>query len=237
MCTAKRGKNKMKMKIILLGILCFVFFSGFAESKPSTWYEFEFSKKIAKNLKVEFNPELRLLGDYKMDSYIIEGGLSYKLHKYLTISGLYRYEDNYDYKNKTGEYKGQFSANRLAFDAKTGFEKYRFSFQFRFRYTKEIDYNNTATELRYRAKLDYNIKGSKLLPYASIELFHDKSVTDADKALISGGLTSIDKIRYTSGLEYSLNKNNELSLFYRLQNNRIKNENTNILGLGFSHDF
>ncbi|MDP2339174.1 MAG: DUF2490 domain-containing protein [Bacteroidota bacterium] len=227
----------IKAKLFLLILPLFFAFSGFAQKEPSTWFELEFSKKINKKLKLEFNPELRLLGGFKMDSYILEGGLSYKLHRYLTVSGYYRYEDEYDYKKSTGAYKGQLSLNRIAFDAKSGFELKRFNFQFRLRYTNGLYATNNESEFRYRAKIDYDIKGLKLVPFASVELFHDRTVTEIDKALIAGGFKAIDKVRYTGGLAYNLNKNNEISLFYRLQDNRIKDEQKNILGLSYSHDF
>lgn len=227
----------MNKKFFLLLCPLFFAFSGFAQNKPSTWFELEFSKEIVKNLKLEFNPELRYFGGFKMDSYILESGLSYKLDKYLSFSGYYRYEDSYDYKKKTGAYKGQQSSNRLAFDVKPGFRINRFDFLFRIRYTKGLDLNNNASELRYRAKIDYDIKGRKFVPFASVELFHDNSLLQTDRDYISGGLKPIDKIRYTGGLSYNINKNNELDLFYRLQNNRIKDETVNILGIGFSKDF
>jgi hypothetical protein len=91
--------------------------------------------------------------------------------------------------------------------------------------------------MRYRAKVDYDIKGIKLLPFLSIEFFNDKSVTELEKTSISGGFKDIDKVRYTGGMAYDINKNNSVSLFYRLQNNRVKNEWNNILGLSYSHDF
>jgi hypothetical protein len=226
----------MKRKLLALFVPLFFVFSGYTQM-PATWVEIELSKKIVKNLKFEFNPELRLLDDFKMDSYILEGGLSYKLHKYLTIASYYRFEEQWDYKKKSGAYKGDYSYNRLAIDLKPGYDFYRFSLQGRIRYTKGLDATDNASELRYRAKLDYNIKGIKLLPFVSIELFNNKSVTEAEKTLISGGFKDINKIRYTAGLSYELNKNNEVSLFYRLQDNRVKNEWADILGLGFSHDF
>lgn len=107
----------MRKRIIYLVVFCLISLTGFAQSY---WTELEFSKKIVKNLKVEFNPELRLLNDFKMDAYILEGGLSYKLHKYLTVAGYYRFENSWDYKNSTGAYKGQVKSGRLAFDAKSG---------------------------------------------------------------------------------------------------------------------
>lgn len=226
----------MIRRLLTLLIPLFFVFSGFSQM-PATWVEIELSKKIVKDLKLEFNPELRLLDDFKMDSYILEGGLSYKLHQYLTVASYYRFEEEWDYKKKSGAYKGDYSYNRLAFDIKSGYEFYRFSLQGRIRYTKGLDATNNASEMRYRAKLDYNIKGIKLVPFASIELFNNKSVTDDEKMMISGGFKDFNKIRYTGGLSYELNKNNEVSLFYRLQDNRVKDEWTNILGLSFSHDF
>jgi len=226
----------MNKKLVVFLLPVFFALSGYAQM-PASWVEIELSKKIVKNLKFEFNPELRLLEDFKMDSYILEGGLSYKLHKYLTIASYYRFEEQWDYKKKSGAYKGDYSYNRLAFDIKSGYDFYRFSLQGRIRYTKGLDASGNESELRYRAKLDYNIKGIKLLPFVSIELFNNKSVTDDEKLLISGGFKDINKIRYTGGLSYELNKNNEVSLFYRLQDNRVKDEWNSIVGLSFSHDF
>ena len=221
----------MKNKKLLLVFLSLVLsFSAFAQTEPSTWIEMGFSKKVVRNLKVEFNPELRLFGDFKMDTYILEGGLSYKLHKYLTLAGYYRYENAWDYKNSTGAYKGQVASKRIAFDAKSGFELNRFDFQFRLRYTNGADFDQTtddkASYFRYRAKIDYDIKGSKFVPYVSFEAFHD---------LILG---NFDKVRYTGGLSYNLNNNNELSLFYRLQDySEVGKESLDIIGIGYGLKF
>ncbi len=220
--------KRTKILLIILSILTGL--SGYAQNSPSTWVELEFSKKIIKNLKVEFNPELRLLGDFKMDTYILEGGLSYKLHKYLTVAGYYRYENEWDYKNSTGAYKGQVSSNRIALDAKTGFELNRFDFQFRLRYTNGADFDQTtddkASYFRYRAKIDYDIKGSKFVPFVSVEAFHDLILGD------------VDKVRYTAGLNFPINDHHELGLFYRLQDySEVDKESMNILGIGYSLKF
>ena len=220
----------MRNKIALLTLAILFNFFGHAQSGPSTWVELEFSKKIIDNLKIEFNPELRMFGGFEMDTYILEGGLSYKLHKYLTVAGYYRYENEWDYKNSTGAYKGQVASNRIAFDAKSGFELNRFDFQFRLRYTKGADFDQTtddkASYFRYRAKIDYDIKGSKLAPYLSVEAFHDLILND------------VDKMRYTGGLSYPINKNNELSLFYRLQDySEAAKESMDIIGIGYSLKF
>lgn len=219
----------MKRTKLLLILPFLLGLSGYAQNGPSTWIELEFSKKIVRNLKIEFNPELRLLSDFKKDTYILEGGLSYKLHKYLTIAGYYRYENQYDYKKSTGEYKGQIASNRIAFDAKSGFSIYRFDFQFRVRYTNGADFDQTTDDrtsyFRYRTKIDYDIKNSKLVPYLSVEAFHDLILND------------IDKMRYTGGLSYPINKSNEVSLFYRLQDYSGVKSSIDIIGLGYSLKF
>lgn len=225
----------MRFKILLLVLSVLPAFNGFSQSNPSTWLELEFSKKIVKNLKVEFNPELRLFGGFEMDSYILEGGLSYKLHDYLTLAGYYRYENERKFREKREIYEWE-DSNRLAFDAKTGLELKRFNFQFRLRYTNGSDFDETTDNkdsfFRYRGKVDYNIKGTKIVPYLAVEAFHDLN------------LKYIDKMRYTSGLGYPINKNNEISLFYRLQDfyeldelADEKKESMHIIGVGYSLKF
>lgn len=227
----------MKIRSKLLIVISLLSFSGFSQTGPSTWAELELSKKIVKNLKLEFNPELRLLDKFKMDSYILEGGLSYKLHKYLSLASYYRFENSWDYKKSTGAYKGKQASERLAFDAKSGFDVNRFGFQFRIRYTKGIYSANEESEFRYRAKIDYDIKGSKFVPFTSIEFFHDNTIIKSDRNIISGSLKTFDKIRYTGGLSYGINKKNEITCFYRIQDNRFKDESVNIIGIGYSLDF
>ncbi|MDP3913065.1 MAG: DUF2490 domain-containing protein [Bacteroidota bacterium] len=223
-----------KTRIFLFILTIFFTTSTFAQNGPSTWFELEFSKKIVKNLKVEFNPELRLHGGFEMDTYILEGGLSYKLHKYLTLAGYYRYENEYNYREKRQIYEWE-PSNRFAFDARSGFELKRFDFKFRVRYTNGSDFDQTSDSkksyFRYRAKVDYNIKGSKFTPFVSAEAFHDLIFND------------LDKIRYTTGLAYSINKKNEIGLFYRLQDyiepagTLNKKESINIVGIGYSLGF
>jgi len=225
----------MRYKILLLLVSFFLVFSGYSQNGPSTWIELEFSKKIVKNLRVEFNPELRLFGGFEMDTYILEGGLSSKLHDYLTLAGYYRYENERNYREKRDIYEWE-PSNRMAFDAKTGVELKRFNIQFRLRYTNGSDFDestdNKDSFFRYRGKVDYNIKGSKIVPSVSVEAFHDLVIND------------LDKMRYTAGLTYPIDKNNEVGLFYRLQDFLEtdgllveKTESMHIIGLGYSLKF
>lgn len=220
----------MKLIIGLLTLPFLVAFSSFAQEGPATWLELELSKKIVKNLKVEFNPELRLSSGFEMDSYILEGGLSYKIHDYLTLAGYYRYENERNYREKREIFEWE-PSNRLAFDAKTGFEWKRFDTQFRLRYTNGSDFDSSTDNkdsfFRYRAKIGYDIRGNKINPFATVEAFHDLVLED------------FDKMRYTLGLTYPINKTSEIGLFYRLQDyleiiDRNSKESLHILGLGYS---
>jgi hypothetical protein len=214
----------LKSKLLVLVLILLASFSANSQSGPNAWFEFEFSKKIVKNLKAEFNPELRLTDGLRMDSYILEGGLSYKLHSLLTIAGYYRFENEYNYREKRKIYEWE-SSNRLAFDAKTGFKLDRFDVQFRLRYTNGADSEQNAERasyFRYRAKVEYNIKGNKLLPFASSEVFHDLIAEE------------LEKTRWTIGTSYPINKKNEVGLFYRLQDYSNNKESIHIIGLGYS---
>lgn len=228
----------VRKKLLIAVLSVFFALSAIAQSGPSTWVELEFSKKIVRNLKVEFNPELRLFNDFKIDAYILEGGLSYKVHDYLTVAGYYRYENTNDYKPNRDVYVWE-PSNRFAFDARTGFDINRFAVSIRLRYTNGAEIDNPEEErlsfLRYRTKVDYDIKGSKIIPYVSAEAFHDLKSN------------YFDKMRYTGGVAYPLNKDNELSLFYRLQDyledpkiDALLHENKesmHIIGIGYSLKF
>jgi hypothetical protein len=187
---------------------------------PATWIEIGISKKINKTIKLEFTPELRYFEDLKLDSYILEGGLVFKVHKYLNLGTLYRFEN--EYKVKKDEFN---PSSRMQFFAGTGFDYNRFKIQFRILYVDDLgiapETNNQASYFRYKAKLDYDFHSSNLAPYIAIELYHDLIIK------------AIDKKRYTLGLSYSLKKNHEFSLFYRIQQKPIEMNTDHILGLSY----
>lgn len=220
------------LKVLISLLSLFLSISVYAQNGPYPWVEVELSKKIVRNLKVEFNPELRFFNDFKIDTYILEGGLSYKLHDYLTVAGFYRYENTNDYKPKRDVYVWE-PSNRFAFDAKTGFDIQRFELSFRLRYTNGAEIDNPDEDrysfLRYRTKIEYDIRGSKIIPYVSAEAFHELK------------LNYFDKMRYTGGLAFPLNKDNEIGLFYRLQDYYEyddllddKKKSIYIIGIGYS---
>ena len=207
----------MRKIFLLLHVLILTSIVSWAESGPAFWYDFELSKKVISGLTFEFSPALRLAPGFERDKYIIDCGVEYKFHKALVVAGSYRY---YNEKKKNEDEIG----HRYAFDIKSGYDVQRFKFQARLRY---LDYFNAGNlddampVLRYRIKAAYEIKNSGLLPYTSIEFFHDFQ----NKELY--------KRRYTTGVKYDLNKKNELSLFYRIQDATKNTDLLHIVGVAY----
>lgn len=78
--------------------------------------------------------------------------------------------------------------------------------------------------LRSRLHCDYNIRKSKFEPFASIELYDNLSRQ-----------FSVEKVRYTIGSEYKINKHNRVELFYRfVQGVEAGTDNQNVIGVGYT---
>ena len=85
--------------------------------------------------------------------------------------------------------------------------------------------SKSKTVLRSRLQAEYKEKNFPITPFGSVELFNDMD---------------LQKIRYTAGFDYKLNKKNSLSLYYRYQhvNSDDDNEtNRHFIGLGYTLKF
>ena len=79
--------------------------------------------------------------------------------------------------------------------------------------------------LRYRLRLEYNVKGIRLFPQCSVELFHQ--LDDRE----------INKIRYSVGLEYGIRANHRVELKYHLQDYLKKEYFRNVIALQYKFIF
>lgn len=78
--------------------------------------------------------------------------------------------------------------------------------------------------LRSRVACEYSKKKCPFTPYASIELYN---------VLYSG--FSVEKVRYTIGSEYKINRHNRVELFYRfVQSVEEGAKNYNVIGVGYT---
>ncbi|MBR5841938.1 MAG: DUF2490 domain-containing protein [Bacteroidaceae bacterium] len=82
-------------------------------------------------------------------------------------------------------------------------------------------------KLRTRLQVSYNIKGCPLEPFAEVEIYNE-----LDNAM------ALDKVRYTVGTDYKINKKNKLKVYYRFQDYAgIDEVSGHVLGLGYAFEF
>lgn len=152
---------------------------------------------------VEFEHDMSLLG-----KYYAEAGLTYRFFGFLDPALEYRY--TYNRKSFSNEFNNR---HRIAFHVQARKKMDRLRFYYRLRYQSQDDdlafYNETRTDqsiLKNRVKLKYNLKGTKLSPYCSSELY-----------LYIQDNFSAGKIKATFGGEYDLDRFGELIFYYRLE--------------------
>ena len=78
--------------------------------------------------------------------------------------------------------------------------------------------------LRSRIGVEYNIRKCRFTPFATCELYN--SISDQ---------LELEKVRWTIGSSYKINKKNAVSLYYRYINNSDDDESGgNIIGIGYT---
>jgi hypothetical protein len=204
-------------KLILIVLFIFVgIFSVRAKTdKFGTWFEIELTKKLFKKFELSFIPEVRWQDDFTVDKYQFDAKLAYEPFKFLTLAAAYRIKTNV--KNKGNE-----TTNRFVFDAavKEGFGRFDASLRTRItNYSDEDDVNTTF--IRPRVKLVYDIKGNKIAPFTSYELFRDISEKEWQKN------------RFDIGFTRKLGKLHRVGIYYRLQDYFSNRNSINILGIDY----
>ena len=212
----------MKRVFLILFILFVSYNSINAKTdKFGTWIELTFTKKFLKDFEFSIIPEFRLQDDFTMDEYILEGKLGYEPFKFLDFATSYRYNTNV-------RDKGNEISHNIVFDA-TGKVKFdRFDASLRTRFTNDSDSGDIPWETFYfrpRIKLKYNIKGSKIDPYVSYELFYNIKLNDFYKG------------RFDVGISRDFGKHHEIELCYRLQDYFSVRNSINILGINYGFKF
>ncbi len=214
------------MRILKLTILTMCFFisaSSFVEAKTKkfgTWIELEFRKDFLKQFSVSIVPEFRFQDQFNLDEYMIQGKLEYEPFSFLSVAGTYRLGT--EVKNKEN-----LNYNRFAFDVQASHEIDRFDASLRARYTNSSDFegDEQGEYFRPRFKLEYNIKGNKITPFASFELFHNL----IDKEL--------QKSRLDLGFTREIAKLHRIGLYYRLQDYFSDRNSIHIAGIEYRLKF
>lgn len=96
-------------------------------------------------------------------------------------------------------------------------------------YSYRIDEKKSKSDhkLRSRLAVSYDIKKCPFEPFAEVEVYNE-----LDNAF------AYDKIRYTVGTEYKINKEHKLKLYYRYQDYAdIDEVSGHVLGIGYAFEF
>lgn len=207
----------MKRFLLLLMLCCIVIMPLHAKTKRfGTWVELEFSKEFLNDFEFSIVPEIRLQDDFTVDEYMFDGVLSYKPAKFLKLSAAYRINTNV--KKKEDE-----TLHRVAFDIQGYKDISRFEASLRARFTNYTDQLDDVpgNVIRPRIKLEYDIKGNKIRPFASYELFHNITEKDFQKA------------RFSAGFTRKLGDMHRVGIYYRLQDYFSVRKSIHILGFEY----
>ncbi|MFR9523768.1 MAG: DUF2490 domain-containing protein [Rikenellaceae bacterium] len=229
---------KIKKIIALLVLLVASSTATFADGvqgDPEILYKYQFGAelqyKIMKGLKVDISPEFRFNDGY--DKFLLSGGVSYKTFGCIYWGATYRIiVDRYESGTTTSMFGGT-STNyesetfhRYAFDVTYKDKFGRFTPSFRLRYNNFTDEGVDDKEfMRYRAKVDYDIRKCKITPFVSVEAYH--------------GLEEnlLYKTRYSAGFDLKTGKDSALSFDYKLDFFALEYKNANIFSLGYKFKF
>ncbi len=215
--------TRFKCKQLLLVSLLILFRVGAFSQEITTEFQTRTELKLSfeplDKLTLSLNPEIRWDESFAVGKYMLESGISYKPVKGLTLGGSYRFIIN-PRTTKATEYLHRFALY-------TSYKKKiaRFEPSLRVKYTNYTEDLSQGEFLRYRAKIEYDIKGSKITPLLSAEAFH----------MLSGN--QLYKMRYSLGAEYKINKKSSIGLGYMLDYYLQDYRNKHIINLGYTYKF
>ena len=231
-------------------------------------FSLEAQKKLSKQWSVSLEGEYRSRNNAKTnDRWSVGLGVDYKVTKWLKASAGYTllydnneritYSDKEDVLDgdfdKVGEPKkcAQYWQVRHRFNVSLTANKklgdFRFSLRERWQYTYRPEYTvderwsyldnaydgkehtyagKGKNVLRSRLQVEYAKKGWDVTPYANVELFN---------------AWSLQKTRYTVGLDWDISKQHTLGAFYRYQNVRNDDDdnepNSHLIGVSYKIKF
>jgi hypothetical protein len=197
-------------------------FAGQAKTKKfGTWVELEISKEFLKKFEFAFIPEIRFQDDFTVDEYLFDSQLSFKPAKFISLAATYRLNTNV--KKNDNE-----TTSRFAFDATGKKEWGRFETAFRIRATNYIELDeqeDPGVYFRPRLKVEYDIKGNKIRPFASYEIFRNTTEKEFDKS------------RFDIGATRKFGKISRVGIYYRSQDYFSDRNSIHILGIDYRIKF
>lgn len=155
---------------------------------------------------------LKIQGGYELQDVRSEGGLSGSGNYYNSTNWHVRHRLYGDATGtlKTGRWKLSLR-ERLTYTMTPSYERNRMCVNpeqgnYGTVDSKTVD-SKSKTMFRTRLSAEYDIRHSPLTPYASVELYHNSNV---------------QKLKYSIGTEYKINKKNSLKLYYLFQDRKTQ---------------
>ncbi len=221
--------------LLLFGSATTLFAEG-TEGDPETLYKYQvgvdFQVKLTKGLKLNIEPELRYYNGY--DKFHLNGGLTYKTFGCIYWGATYRLVVDREESTSSNMISSGWGMNNYesetyhyyAFDVAYKDKFGRFTPSFRVRYNNFMDEEiNDEAQLRYRAKVEYNIRKCKISPFVSAEAFHTLDESQ------------IYKMRYVAGFDITTSKKASLSFEYKFDYFLWKYKNAHIFSAGYKYKF
>lgn len=226
-------KNALVLFLFLIG------FGAIAQNDFGVWSGAEVKYNLSK--KVEFGLECQMRFDNnstRLNNTFVSPYGSYKLKKFLEIGLGYRWTNESD----PGSFYGQTNTHRVTIDLEAKkiidfiVKNSRWDLGFRLRSTHETGNGDRNSDyLRGQLELKYNVKGVKLEPFVSFEgflHFNDQLVYTSDNVR---GVHRVNKLRYRLGCKYEFMANQEVSLFYMIQDELENAKSEFVLGIGYTY--
>ena len=225
---------------------------GLALQAQSLWTAIDLEKKINKQCSASFELEHRSFQQsFNSERLASTFGLEYEINKYLKTEASYSfiYRQTQDELTKKGNLVPAYWSPRhrgnLSLTASYKWKKrieisLRENYQYTYRYQMFVPkYNELGFRIPYeevdekhkhilksRLEIKYDIKKSPFEPYLSCEPYVE--LTDF----------YVEKIRYTIGTTYKINKKHRLEAYYRYINNSDEDEQAgSVFGLGYKFKF
>ncbi|MDA3891385.1 MAG: DUF2490 domain-containing protein [Salinivirgaceae bacterium] len=220
--------NKLAFFIIFAFPIVFFAQVSYGQTEDfQNWNSISVKKKINDNTSLIFEQEIRLQDNAsRFKDYITVLGGRYSISKYVKFQGLYRHTLSYDPED------GQENEHRWYADVYFKYKYERLKFGYRARY--QLNYQqfnvNTWHHLRNKLTVKYDLPKSRIVPYAQYEFYY---------SLNNPIQNSIDKAKYTLGLDYALFDYMSVGAFYRLQYRHEYGRNPAnryILGIGIEFE-
>jgi len=195
------------------------------------WYGVNAEFAVKKKLEIDLSTMIRTFSNAsKMEEAYLEGGITYKFNKYLSVTGGYRFTENIEKDSKFH------IRHKWLADIKGKGELGNFSFSGRFRFQRQdktyiTDANDEIPDYHGRIKFKsiFKTPSFPINPYISFETFI---------RMFEASEKRFDKYRLGFGLEYKINKNNSLEAGYLFERDYLPHlSNMHITSVSYNISF